>query len=88
MGEAITSVIQQYRGSPMIEPTTCQPFYVDDRRKVEDEIVTALKAQGYRVTKNAVGDHSCAGPVNITRLAEALKRVVVRVTMLDGEDLR
>ena len=29
------------------EPTTCGPFYVDDRRKVEEEIVDALKAQGY-----------------------------------------
>jgi hypothetical protein len=35
-------------------------------------------AQGYRVTKNAIGEHSCAGPVNVTRLAEALKRVVCR----------
>ena len=31
----------------------------------------------------AVGDHSCVGPVNVTRLAEALRRVVVRVTMMD-----
>jgi hypothetical protein len=63
---------------------TCQPMYVSDPQRVEEEIVTALKAQGYRVTKNAIGDHSCAGPVNITRLAEALKRVVIRVTMMDG----
>ena len=70
------------------EVTTCGPFYVDDRRKVEEEIVDALKAQGYRVTKNAVGDHSCAGPVNVMRLAEALRRVVVRVTMMDHLDLR
>ena len=62
---------------------TCQPFYVRDRKRLEEEIVDALKAQGYRVTKNAVGDHSCAGPVNVTRLAEALRRVVVRVTMMD-----
>ena len=68
----------------MIEPTTCQPFYVDDRQRLAEEIVDALKAQGYRVTKNAVGDHSCAGPVNVTRLAEALRRVVVRVTMMDN----
>ena len=68
------------------EPTTCGPFYDDDRRKVAEEIVDALKEQGYRVTKNAVGDHSCAGPVNITRLAEALRRVVVRVTMMDRFD--
>jgi hypothetical protein len=47
------------------------------------EIVDVPKEQGYRIAKNAVGDHSCAGPVNITRLAEALKRVVVRVTMMD-----
>jgi hypothetical protein len=69
---------------------TCQPAYVSDPRRVEDEIVTALKAQGYRVTKNAIGDHSCVAPVNITRLAEALKRVVVRVTMMDHleDDLR
>ena len=65
------------------EETTCGPFYVDDRRKVEEEIVDALKEQGYRVTKNAVGDHSCAGPVNVTRLAEALRRVVVGVSMMD-----
>ena len=69
------------------EETTCGPFYVDDRRKVEEEIVDALKEQGYRVTKNAVGDHSCAGPVNVTRLAEALRRVVVRVSMMDHLDL-
>ena len=30
------------------EPVTCGPFYVDDRRKVEEEIVDALKEQGYR----------------------------------------
>jgi hypothetical protein len=70
------------------EETTCGPFYVDDRRKVEEEIVDALKEQGYRVTKNAVGDHSCAGPVNVTRLAEALRRVVVRVSVMDHLDLR
>jgi hypothetical protein len=62
---------------------TCGPFYVDDRRKLADEIATALEKQGYRVTKNAVGDHSCAGPVNVTRLAGALRRVVVRVSMMD-----
>ena len=66
-----------------LETTTCGPFYDDDRWILAEEIVDALKAQGYRVTKNAVGDHSCAGPVNVTRLAEALKRVVVRVTMMD-----
>jgi hypothetical protein len=85
------SAIQRYRGSSMCELSdTCQPFYDDDRRKLAEEIATALKAQGYRVTKNAVGDHSCAGPVNVTRLAEALNRVVVRVTMLDHleNDLR
>ena len=72
-----------------MEETTCQPYYVSDPRKVEDEIVDALKAQGYRVTKNAVGDHCAAGPVNITSLAEALKRVVIRVTMMDNYvDLR
>ena len=59
------------------------PSTLTTGRKVAEEIVDALKEQGYRVTKNAVGDHSCAGPVNITRLAEALKRVVVRVTMMD-----
>jgi hypothetical protein len=64
--------------------TTCQTFYVDDPRKVEEEIVDALKAQGYRISKNAIGEHSVAGFVNITRLAEALKRVVVRVTMMDN----
>lgn len=67
-----------------LEETTCKPAYVSDPRKLADEIVEALKAQGYRITKNAVGDHSCAGPVNITRLAEALRRVVVRVTMMDN----
>ena len=70
------------------EETTCGPFYVDDRRKVEEEIVDALKEQGYRVTKNAVGDHSCDGPVNVTSLAEALRRVVVGVSMMDHLDLR
>lgn len=67
-----------------LEETTCQHFYDDDRQRLSEEIVDALKAQGYRVTKNAVGDHSCAGPVNITRLAEALRRVVVRVTLMDN----
>ena len=69
---------------------TCQPAYVSDRWILAEEIVDALKAQGYRVTKNAIGDHSVAGPVNITRLAEALRRVVVRVTMMDHleDDLR
>jgi hypothetical protein len=71
-----------------LEETTCGPFYDDDRRKLADEIVDALKAQGYRVTKNAVGDNSCAGPVNVTRLAEALKRVVVRVSMMDRFERR
>jgi hypothetical protein len=66
-----------------LEETTCQPFYDQDRGRLAMEIVDTLKAQGYRITENAVGDHSCAGPVNITRLAEALKRVVVRVTMMD-----
>jgi hypothetical protein len=65
------------------EQTTCQPFYDDDRQRLAMEIVDVPKEQGYRIAKNAVGDHSCAGPVNITRLAEALKRVVVRVTMMD-----
>ena len=37
------------------QPTTCQPMYISDPRRLEDEIVTALKAQGYRITKNAVG---------------------------------
>jgi hypothetical protein len=71
-----------------LETTTCGPFYDDDRWLLAEEIVDALKAQGYRVTKNAVGDHSCAGPVNITRLAEALRRVVVRITMMDRFELR
>ena len=52
-------------------------------RSCEDEIVVALKKQGYRITKNAVGDHCVAGFVNIARLSEALRRVVVRVTMMD-----
>jgi hypothetical protein len=59
-------------------------MYVDDPRRLEDEIVTALKKQGYWISKNAVGDHCVAGFVNIARLAEALRRVVVRVTMMDS----
>jgi hypothetical protein len=62
---------------------TCGPMYVRDWRKLEDEIVTALQKQGYRITKNAIGDLCCEGPVNIARLAQSLKRVVVRVTMMD-----
>jgi hypothetical protein len=58
-------------------------MYISDPRRLEDEMVTALKAQGYRITKNAIGDHCATGPVNITRLAEALRRVVVRVTLMD-----
>ena len=68
----------------MREPTTCGPFYVSDPRRLADEMVSALKAQGYRITTNAIGDYSAAGPVNITRLAEALRRVVVRITMMDN----
>ena len=67
----------------MCKSVTCQPMYIDDRRRLEDEIVVALKKQGYRITKNAVGDHCVAGFVNIARLSEALRRVVVRVTMMD-----
>ena len=63
---------------------TCQPAYIDDPRRLEDEIVTALKAQGYRITKNAVGEHCVAGFVNIALLAQALRRVVIVVTMLDS----
>ena len=37
------------------ETTTCGPFYDDDRRKLANEIATALEKQGYRVTKNAGG---------------------------------
>jgi hypothetical protein len=65
---------------------TCGPFYIRDWRRLEDEIVTALQAQaqGCRITKNAVGDHCVAGFVNIAKLAEALRRVVIEVTMLDN----
>jgi hypothetical protein len=68
----------------MCEQTTCGPMYVSDPRRLQDEIVTALQKQGYRITKNAIGDYCCEGPVNIARLAEGLKRVVVRVTMMDN----
>ena len=34
-----------------LEPVTCGPFYDDDRKRLAEEIVDALKAQGYRVTK-------------------------------------
>jgi hypothetical protein len=69
---------------PLInEPTTCGPFYVSDWRMLEAEIVTALEAQGYHVRKNAVGDHCVAGFVNIAQLAQALRRVVVKVSMTD-----
>ena len=44
----------------MIEATTCQPFYDDDRQRLAEEIVDALKAQGCRITKDGVGDHCCA----------------------------
>jgi hypothetical protein len=68
---------------------TCGPCYIRDRRRLEDEIVTALQKQGHHVRKNAVGDHCVAGFVNIAKLAEALKRVVIEVTMMDHiEDLR
>jgi hypothetical protein len=67
---------------------TCQPMYISDPRKLEDEIATALKAQGHHVRKNAVGENCVAGFVNIAHLAQSLKRVVVRVTMLDNLDLR
>jgi hypothetical protein len=50
---------------------------------LEAEIVTALEAQGYHVRKNAVGDHCVAGFVNIAQLAQALRRVVVKVSMTD-----
>jgi hypothetical protein len=66
--------------------TTCGPMYVRDWRRLEDEIVTALQtqAQGYRITKNAVGEHCVAGFVNITWLAQSPRRVVIEVTMLDN----
>ena len=32
------------------------------RKRLAEEIATALKAQGYRVTKNAVGDNSVCWP--------------------------
>jgi hypothetical protein len=72
-------------GSSMIEPTTCQAFYDDDRQRLAEEIVEALQAQaqGCRVTRNATGEHCVAGFVNIAKLAQALKRVVVEVTMMD-----
>jgi hypothetical protein len=63
-----------YRGSPMCRTceVTCQPMYVRDRKRVEEEIVEALEAQsqGCRITRNAVGDHCVAGFVNITKLAQ------------------
>jgi hypothetical protein len=62
---------------------TCQPMYVGDWRKLENEIVTALQEQGHHIRKNAVGEHCVAGFVNIAQLAQALKRVVVRVAMTD-----
>jgi hypothetical protein len=64
----------------MSEP---KPMYVSDWRKLEDEIVTALQEQGYSISKNADGDLCCEGQVNITRLAQALKRVVIEATILD-----
>jgi hypothetical protein len=63
---------------------TCQPMYVSDWRKLEDEIVTALEAQGHHIRKNAVGEHCVAGFVNIAKVAQGLRRVVVRVTMMDN----
>ena len=62
---------------------TCQPMYVSDWRKLENEIVTALQAQGHHIRKNAVGEHCVAGFVNIAKVAQGLRRVVVRVTMMD-----
>jgi hypothetical protein len=56
---------------------TCQPMYVCDWRKLEGEIVTALQEQGYRISKNADGD-LCCEQVNIAKLAQGLKRVVVK----------
>jgi hypothetical protein len=72
------------RSMKTYEETTCGPAYIDDPRRLEEEIVTALKKQGYRITKNAIGDNCVAGFVNIARLAEALRRVVVRITMMDS----
>jgi hypothetical protein len=63
---------------------TCQPMYVGDWRKLENEIVTALQEQGHHIRKNAVGEHCVAGFVNITWLAQSLRRVVIEVTMLDN----
>jgi hypothetical protein len=68
---------------------TCGPCYIRDRQRLEEELVTALQAQGHHIRKNAIGDHCVAGFVNIAKLAEALKRVVIEVTMMDHiEDLR
>ena len=62
---------------------TCQPAYVSDWRMLEREIVTALKAQaqGHHIR---VGENCVAGFVNIAHLAQALRRVVVRVTFNDA----
>ena len=70
----------------MREWMTCQPAYVSDRRSLERKIVTALEAQGCRITTNAIGDHSAAGPVNITMLAQSLvlRRVFIEVTFNDA----
>jgi hypothetical protein len=66
--------------------TTCGPGYIRDWRRLEYELVTALEAQaqGCRITKNAVGEHCVAGFVNIAKLAQSLRRVVIEVTMLDN----
>jgi hypothetical protein len=54
-----------------------KPMYVSDWQKLEGEIVTALQEQGYRISKDADGDLCCEGPVNIAKLAQSLRRVVI-----------
>jgi hypothetical protein len=56
-------------------------MYVSDWRKLEDELVIRLQEQGYLISKNADGELCCKGHVNIAKLAQALKRVVVRMTL-------
>jgi hypothetical protein len=68
---------------------TCQPAYLSDWRLLEREIITALKAQGHDISKNAVGEHCIAAEVNIATLAQALSRsrVVVRLTLMEPSEL-
>lgn len=55
---------------------------VNNWRLLEDDIVTALQAEGLTITNDAFGD-PCVGEVNIAKLAQTLSPgVLLKITPL------